>query len=87
MTALPEIHKRSISVISKEELHKKLMNFKPGYSLPPEAPSSVRNKPQENCSLCSGTGWKYNDSFETWLVCPCTGKERPDHSPGDYTDV
>jgi hypothetical protein len=84
---LPELHKKSIRCITKEELHNKLANARLGYPVPPDAPSLVRGKPDDDCPLCVGTGWAFSKRFQTFLVCKCTGDSRPDFTPTDYTDL
>jgi hypothetical protein len=84
--ALETIHRKSIRVITREQLHEKLANARLGQVLPPDAPSILRNKPADDCDICTGTGWAWSEKYETFLVCRCTG-DRPDFTPKDYTDV
>jgi hypothetical protein len=84
--ALETIHRKSIRVITREQLHAKLANTHLGQALPPDAPSILRNRPQDDCTLCVGTGWAWSERFETFLVCKCTG-DRPDRGPTAWTDV
>ena len=83
---LETIHRKSIRVITREQLHAKLENAHLGQPTPPDAPSILRNRPDDGCPLCVGTGWAFSDKFQTFLVCKCTG-DRPDRGPVVWTDV
>jgi hypothetical protein len=84
---LPKMRKRSINVITREELLQKIQNGRPGCEEHPGHPPLMQYKPKYNCPRCEGTGWALSEAYGTFFICKCTIYGDPGQTPVDYTDV